>query len=247
MTGIYKITNTINNKSYIGQSCNIQQRWLDEKKKAFEPNSTSYDLLLSRALRHYGVSAFEFEVVEECAVEELDEKEQYYIHYFNTYMPDGYNMTYGGGGVRGYSHKLTTDQINELQNLLINSTESQLDLAIKFGISKDAITDINLGRTHFNSNYHYPLRAHKHYCQLCGAEISSDAQLCRDCAQYQNRKVQQRPDRNTLLLEIVQLGFVGVGRKYGVSDKAVCKWCKKYGLPTRKKELVQLYHDESLG
>lgn len=78
------------------------------------------------------------------------------------------------------------------------------------------------------------------YCQNCGTIITTGAKYCKKCHALLNRKV-ERPDADTLLTEIATSSFVAVGRKYGVSDKAVVKWCKQYGLPTLKKDLVTLY------
>ena len=64
--GIYKITNKVNNHSYIGQSVNIENRWVDEKSRAFNPNSESYTSTLSKAFRKYGVDNFIFEIIALC-------------------------------------------------------------------------------------------------------------------------------------------------------------------------------------
>lgn len=61
--GIYRITNKINGKKYIGQSVNIEKRWTNEIASAFNENSTSFDYPLSRAFRKYGIENFSFEVV----------------------------------------------------------------------------------------------------------------------------------------------------------------------------------------
>ena len=53
--GIYKITNKVNNHSYIGQSINIESRWTKEKSRAFNPNSEEYEKTLCRAFRKYGL------------------------------------------------------------------------------------------------------------------------------------------------------------------------------------------------
>ena len=103
MIGIYKIHNLINNKIYIGQSKDILSRFkqhqADYKK---EKQSTK---LLYKAMRKYGVENFTFEIVEECSIEELDEKEAYYIELYNTFAfkegSNGYNMNLGGEGNRG--------------------------------------------------------------------------------------------------------------------------------------------------
>lgn len=88
--GIYKITNKINNKSYIGQSVNIPRRvrihfWLKNNDKP-----------LYRAIEKYGQENFVIEILEYCSKDNLNEKEIYYINHYNTLVPSGYNLTTGG-------------------------------------------------------------------------------------------------------------------------------------------------------
>jgi hypothetical protein len=45
-------------------------------------------------------------------------------------------------------------------------------------------------------------------------------------AQFNNRKVKDRPSIDILLIDIKELGYSGTGRKYGVSDNAIRKWVK---------------------
>lgn len=97
MIGIYKVTNKINNKSYIGQSKNIEQRWHTHKISPYNKNSTQYNTLFYKAIRKYGINNFSFEVLEECSIENLNEREIYWIAYYDTYNKNkGYNMTKGG-------------------------------------------------------------------------------------------------------------------------------------------------------
>lgn len=88
MIGIYKITNKLNNKIYIGQSIHILQRW--EEHKYQECNSA-----IHQAIKKYGIDNFTFEIIEECDQSLLDEKEIYWIKYYNSYK-EGYNLTPGG-------------------------------------------------------------------------------------------------------------------------------------------------------
>lgn len=97
MTGIYKITNIINNKIYIGQSINIEERFSQHKKSYLQPYSKHYNCLIYRAFRKYGLENFRFEILEECKIEELSKKESFWIKYYNSYY-NGYNMTFGGEG-----------------------------------------------------------------------------------------------------------------------------------------------------
>jgi group I intron endonuclease len=97
MIGIYKFTNKINNKSYIGQSVNIANRVQDHFYRAFYNYHTNreYDKAFYRALRKYGKENFNFEILEECSKEDLNEREKYWIKYYNSYE-NGYNETIGG-------------------------------------------------------------------------------------------------------------------------------------------------------
>lgn len=99
--GIYKITNLQNNKSYIGKSINIERRWQAHKSlsewKRYE-NKTLY-----RAFKKYGLNNFSFEIIEKCSEEELNEKEQYYIKYYDS-LNNGYNETEGGDGGKTFKN-----------------------------------------------------------------------------------------------------------------------------------------------
>ena len=79
MVGIYKIINKINGKIYVGQSVNIEERWKQHEYKAFNANGQAYNSAIHQAFRKYGVENFEYQVVELCSIEELDEisKEKY--------------------------------------------------------------------------------------------------------------------------------------------------------------------------
>lgn len=115
--GIYKITNKINNKCYIGKSSNIEERW---KYHIENRNSLKeYDKPLYRAFRKYGIENFSFEIIEELVnYENSNEREKYWIEYYNCFGSDkGYNATKGGdGGVtcenpREKYGKLTTEEV----------------------------------------------------------------------------------------------------------------------------------------
>lgn len=115
MIGIYKITNKINGHAYIGLSTNIEDRF------AYHKNSYNHkresNKLLYIAFNKYGIKNFTFEILEECKVEELSEKEQYYITLYDT-QKNGYNMTAGGEHNSGESHprhKLTEEDVIDIR------------------------------------------------------------------------------------------------------------------------------------
>ena len=98
ITGIYKITNKINGKIYIGQSVDIRRRWYEHKGKLGKPGAEEY--YFQKALKKYGIDNFTWEILEECEPDQLNEREQYYISLYRTYVGfddcNGYNLTRGG-------------------------------------------------------------------------------------------------------------------------------------------------------
>ena len=104
MIGIYKITNKINNKVYIGQSKLIEKRW-KEHLADYERKDTK----LYFAFRKYGIENFLFEIIEECSIEELNEREIFWIKQYNSYN-EGYNMDLGGAGNPKYDYNYIIEQ-----------------------------------------------------------------------------------------------------------------------------------------
>lgn len=89
MIGIYKITNTLNNKVYIGCSKDIDRRW-HEHRTRYKRKGKEYDKLLYKAFRRSGIENFSFEVLEECKEENLRVRENYWIKHYNS-TRFGYN------------------------------------------------------------------------------------------------------------------------------------------------------------
>ena len=115
--GIYKYQNKINGKIYIGQSTNIENRYRQHLYDAdVRPeDGTGIDL----AIRKYGIDNFTFEIIEECPKDKLDEREIYWIQYYDSYN-NGYNRTIGGSVLRGEDHPraiLTREQVQELRDM----------------------------------------------------------------------------------------------------------------------------------
>lgn len=102
MIGIYKITNKLNGKCYIGQSLDIEQRWSKHLSTFKRKNCPNYKIY--RAFAKYGLENFTFEILEECMPEELDHQEVYWINFFNSFE-DGYNMSLGGKACNGTNDK----------------------------------------------------------------------------------------------------------------------------------------------
>ncbi len=231
--GIYKITNKINNKVYIGQSINIESRWVHHRN--YNINHSHYALY--QAFDKYGLENFIFEIIELCPQNQLNDREIYWINYYNSYQ-NGYNSTTGGQGNNNNCIKLSIEDIEIIYDLLLHSNISQRDIAKQFNVGEDTISEINQGKTRINPKLTYPLRQnHKeHKCLICGKDIYYSSTYCPTCANIQKRQV-NRPDRETLKSDIRTNSFIALGQKYGVSDNGIRKWCKYYNLPYKKKDI----------
>jgi hypothetical protein len=140
---IYKITNTINGKSYIGQTRSHRKnknkyrpfgyigRFNDHISEAHNNTKRKQCTYLNNAIRKYGEKCFVIESVVECELYLLDPLEKDFIDIYNTYYPNGYNLTKGGKTIEhvkvsnnsqlnetkkrgrnfGYKHKDTTRKI----------------------------------------------------------------------------------------------------------------------------------------
>ena len=98
MTGIYKITCKANNKIYVGQSIDIETRWVAHKREL--STQRHHNIRLQNAWNKYGGQSFIFEVIEECKQENLNEKEIYWIKFYDSFK-NGFNLTIGGEGTNG--------------------------------------------------------------------------------------------------------------------------------------------------
>lgn len=163
---IYIIKNKFNNKVYIGQSVNPSQRWMQYKSAVKkQPN----EQLITRAMNKYGFDNFWMEILEE-KIENYDEREQYWIKYYNSITPNGYNVANGGqgsgSGIFSPGAKIKDKQI--LSNIVDDIIQQELtikEIAEKYSLSYSIINEINLGHTYFNPDLNYPLRDSKKYSQ----------------------------------------------------------------------------------
>ena len=128
---IYKITNKVNGKSYIGQTrYTIEFRW---RQHLHKKDNTYFH----NAIRKYGADNFIVEKLEECNIEDLNEKEIYYIAKYNTFK-DGYNLTIGGDGNRTL---LLDDKYDEISALYLSGFSSN-KIATLYKVDKASIVKI---------------------------------------------------------------------------------------------------------
>ena len=113
------------------------------------------------------------------------------------------------------------------------------------------ISSINCGISRVKEGVNYPIRDFKggslyskniYKCIYCGKVISKGANQCKECYNIK-RRIAERPSREELKLLIRTKPFTQIGKKYGVTDNAVRKWCDMEKLPRKKTEINQ-YTDE---
>jgi group I intron endonuclease len=99
---VYKVTNQVNGKVYIGQTIkSLAHRWRDH---IFRANGGS-DYIFHRAIRKNGASNFVCETLCECSTkEEMNREESASIMRAGSKVPAGYNLTDGGEGMFGFTH-----------------------------------------------------------------------------------------------------------------------------------------------
>lgn len=133
---IYKITNTINGKSYIGQTIqNVKERFYQHC--ATKCSKAVLDMAIHRAIKKYGKSNFTVEVIEEVDSTNLNDRERYWIKYYDSYN-NGYNSTKGGqDGCKPFKDLDVESIIKEY-----NTGKSLRTLGTIFKVDKQTIKDL---------------------------------------------------------------------------------------------------------
>lgn len=80
-SGIYKITNQINQMCYVGQAVDIKKRWLQHIKRAIGAEPLINNKLYP-AMQKYGIENFSFEVIDRCDKDKLNEREKYWQNFY---------------------------------------------------------------------------------------------------------------------------------------------------------------------
>ena len=93
---IYVLTCLVTLNEYVGQAKCWKTRWRGHCAAAHK----GAENVIYRAMRKYGVENFAITIVRRCPIEELNDWEEFYIDKYETLVPDGYNMTAGGEGLK---------------------------------------------------------------------------------------------------------------------------------------------------
>lgn len=240
-TGVYMIKNLNNGKVYVGQAKNLQKRLLQHL-------AAKTDKPLHKEIQKDGIDSFEFRVLEVCEKSELDSIEQKYIRKFNsTDEKYGYNISPGGNAT-----KLTEDVVLQIINDLRHSDLNSEEIGDLYNVSGRTIRSINTGEYCRIKGIEYPIRDKLytipsflpvyHECPVCKKFTTNKIYCSQRCEHIKSRKA-VRASRNELKNMIRTSSFLQVGKKFGVSDNTIRKWCKSYSLPYKSSEISK-YSDE---
>lgn len=127
VVGIYMIRNTINDKKYIGQSSDILNRWTHHKCDL--NNNQHHNNHLQSSWNLYGQDKFEFSIIEETTLDNLDSRERFWIDYYDSYY-NGYNNDLGGQGCHGYKH--SQEEIDKMRTIQNPEVVLQFDMNMQF-------------------------------------------------------------------------------------------------------------------
>ena len=211
MIGIYKYTNIENGKIYIGRSTNIaHRRW----EHLHNPSPYSY---FDQTLVKIGEDKFTFEVIEECTVELLKEREKYWIEFYQSCVLDGrdkgYNLTRGGEEYKSEDNpwaKLNLVKVNEIIEKLKNTKISMKELAQEYGVHYNTISDINRCKTwawahEYKENIRKEAQGSVFQGDLSGSNIINEItakEIIED-------------------IKFTKLSLAAIARKYGLKDSLV--------------------------
>lgn len=251
LMGIYSIENLITHDKYIGQSVNIIRRWNNHKSNAFNKKNKDYNKPLYKDMRSYGLLNFKLDIIEKIINPDLlRTRENYWI---NLLKPK-YNLTQGID-YQVIIEKLTVKEAQEIQSILIKDVDGCITyklLAEKYHVSRDTIQAINAGRIWKDNNLNYPLHISKYdffhkdkqiaYCMFCGKRLFKDDtdDVCKNCYDL----IISKTPRQELKQKIRNQSFLSIGREYGITERAIRKWCKKYSLPYKKQEIKGYTNEE---
>lgn len=188
---IYKITNLLNNKIYIGKHKYSEYR-LDE-------NYITSGTIINQSIEKNGIDNFKIELVDSAnTLEELNEKEKYYIKYFNSKFPIGYNLTDGGDGHVGdssWNKGLTSETDERVKNNSLKSQNTKIEkYGNKYGKQNVHLTEEHKRKIREANKNQKPTE----YCKL----VSS---LRNKGTHYYNNGIVERKFKDD---EIIPTGFV---------------------------------------
>jgi len=183
LCGIYKITNSVNDKVYIGRSTDLERRWSTAKKYQ------GFNNYLMSAFKKYGLSQFKFQVLKVCTRENLDGLWQFYIRAYCSFdQRYGYNLTYGESSQRVHGRRFKLDE-----SAMIDASSTTMDVV---SMTNKTIDEVFLSGEDLNDLESITKRTRVRFlCKECGRHENTNGGdfklnpklLCRYCKKRKKR------------------------------------------------------------
>ena len=197
---IYKHTNKINGKSYIGQTLQVNLQLRFKNGRGYRQQKVFF-----KAILKYSWENFTHEVLEIVDTKELaNEREKYYIKLYNTYIgvkgAQGYNATPGGDGGSGFIWAKEVYQI-DLDGNIVTAYESKMEAARSFGVNNSAgvaLSCKNLAVRTFKGYYWCHVADYESFCALFKQKKSEQLQI-----EYSKKHIAEKHKQDKLLASSV--------------------------------------------
>lgn len=218
MIGIYKITNNVTKKTYVGQSGRLENRLTNHKKIAFDENHKQYNDELYKDIREYGVDNFNFEILETFSLDELEEK------WIQTEVKN--NEVYNKN-LFPYSNNqcqlkvFNEEQVLEIISLLKENKLSNIKIAKLYDCASTTIDNINNGINYIIENETYPIREYKHAGELNHNALYTDEEVLKIRTEYKNHTLNQLYELYSKGSSIKSFERMVTGRSYSHIPKYI--------------------------
>lgn len=152
-SGIYKITNLKNDLTYIGQTVDFNKRFLSHWRQRHS-DSKDYMSALHQDMLQLGKDYFKFEIIEKCDNEQLNEREKYWIAYYDSYN-NGYNGDTGGSGSKQIDGAYQSSQAIPVYSYNLDGTFDKEYKSIAAAVRAMGLKTNNISRAAaFDDNHH---------------------------------------------------------------------------------------------
>lgn len=140
---IYKITNKINQKLYVGITIDLEQRWKLHKQHGKNPKGRFKRYPLYKAMLKYGLDNFIFEVIRDDieSLKELGDLERYYIRELHSHVSEhGYNLTWGGEKCQYDGNPRATLTVEDVIEIRLIYNKCEIGVSECWQLYKDRIS-----------------------------------------------------------------------------------------------------------
>jgi hypothetical protein len=157
-------------------------------------------------------------------------------------------MTYNWKA-RGKKYNQNTDYVKDCDIIdAIKDSRSVREILLKVGLSDHGANYKRIKILAEKNEIELPsIINDPRYCVDCGKKISKNCTRCQECENLNRKKngLENRPVTRDELKSLIRItSFTNIGKQFNVSDNTIKKWCIKFNLPSKTKDIKQYSDDE---